>query len=220
MTKQEKNKNTIKEKESQTLSKQEYTKEEKERIANYEKRLKKVPPKLEQWKEDSKTMCWVQINDPKLAGVTMMEAFGTADHKLQSFFLDQVVQTFKGCVSVEGINEDALEAFANNTLSLLQGIAPKDEVEGMLAVQMIGAHNMAMAIMNRAMITEQTSEGRQAGVNQATKLLRTYTSQMEALKKYRTGGQQKVTVKHVHVNEGGKAIVGTVNKGGGGSNEN
>jgi len=40
---------------------------------------------------------------------------------------------------------------------------------------------------------------------------------MEALKRYRTGGQQKVTVEHVHVHEGGQAIVGHIDhKTGGG----
>ena len=34
--------------------------------------------------------------------------------------------------------------------------------------------------------------------------------QVEALKRYRTGGEQKVTVQHVTVNEGGQAIVGSV----------
>jgi hypothetical protein len=33
---------------------------------------------------------------------------------------------------------------------------------------------------------------------------------MEALKRYRTGGEQKVTVQHVMVGEGGQAIVGNV----------
>ena len=33
---------------------------------------------------------------------------------------------------------------------------------------------------------------------------------MEALKRYRTGGEQKVTVQHVTVSEGGNAIVGNV----------
>jgi hypothetical protein len=36
---------------------------------------------------------------------------------------------------------------------------------------------------------------------------------MEALKRYRTSGQQKMTVEHVHVHEGGQAIVGTVEGG-------
>ncbi len=34
--------------------------------------------------------------------------------------------------------------------------------------------------------------------------------EMDTLKRYRTGGQQKVTVEHVTVNEGGQAIVGNV----------
>jgi hypothetical protein len=42
------------------------------------------------------------------------------------------------------------------------------------------------------------------------KLTRTFGSQMEALKRYRTGGEQKVTVQHVTVGEGGQAIVGNV----------
>jgi hypothetical protein len=42
------------------------------------------------------------------------------------------------------------------------------------------------------------------------KLARTFTAQMEALKRYRTGGEQKVTVQHVTVNEGGQAVVGHV----------
>jgi hypothetical protein len=42
------------------------------------------------------------------------------------------------------------------------------------------------------------------------KLARTFAVQVEALKRYRTGGEQKVTVQHVTVNEGGQAIVGSV----------
>jgi hypothetical protein len=39
---------------------------------------------------------------------------------------------------------------------------------------------------------------------------------MEALKRYGTGGEQKVTVQHVTVNEGGQAIVGAVSHAPGG----
>jgi hypothetical protein len=48
-------------------------------------------------------------------------------------------------------------------------------------------------------------------VNGLTKLTRTYAAQMEALRRYRSGGEQKMTVQHVHVAEGGQAIVGNVN---------
>jgi hypothetical protein len=39
------------------------------------------------------------------------------------------------------------------------------------------------------------------------------TAQVEALKRYRTGGQQKVTVEHVHIHAGGQAIVGSIEQG-------
>jgi hypothetical protein len=44
----------------------------------------------------------------------------------------------------------------------------------------------------------------------AVKLLRTYTTQVEALARLRRGGEQRVIVQHVNVNEGGQAIVGAV----------
>jgi hypothetical protein len=47
------------------------------------------------------------------------------------------------------------------------------------------------------------------------KLARTFAMQMEALKRYRTGGEQKVTVQHVSVSEGGQAIVGNVTQAAG-----
>src|SRR5437667_3012401 len=42
------------------------------------------------------------------------------------------------------------------------------------------------------------------------KLARTFASQVEALKRYRTKGEQKVTVEHVHLHAGGQAVVGTI----------
>jgi hypothetical protein len=42
------------------------------------------------------------------------------------------------------------------------------------------------------------------------KLTRTFAMQMEALKRYRSGAEQKVTLQHVSVAEGGQAIVGNV----------
>lgn len=45
------------------------------------------------------------------------------------------------------------------------------------------------------------------------RLARTYAAQMDTLKRYRSSGQQKVTVEHVHVHAGGQAIVGNVEAG-------
>jgi hypothetical protein len=55
--------------------------------------------------------------------------------------------------------------------------------------------------------------------NVASKLLRTYTAQVEALAKLRRKGEQKVRVEHVHVHPGGQAIVGAVGTGGASDNQ-
>lgn len=98
----------------------------------------------------------------------------------------------------------------------LLGIRPNDEIEGMLAAQMIGAHNAAMECYRRAMLAEQTFEGREQNLKHAAKLSRTFAQLQATLDKHRGKGQQKVTVEHVHVHEGGQAIVGNVEAAGGG----
>ena len=96
------------------------------------------------------------------------------------------------------------------TIAALMGMSPKDELEGMIAAQLIAAHNAAMECYRRAMIGEQTFEGRRENLAQANKLSRTYATLTEALDRHRGKGQQKVTVEHVHVHAGGQAVVGLV----------
>ena len=98
----------------------------------------------------------------------------------------------------------------------LIGIAPKDEIEGMIAAQLIAAHHASMECYRRAMLREQPFEGRREALSQANKLSRTYATLLEALNRHRGKGQQKVTVEHVHVHQGGQAIVGNVQSPGGG----
>jgi hypothetical protein len=102
------------------------------------------------------------------------------------------------------------------TIAALIGIAPKDELEGMMAAQLIAAYNAAMECYRRAMLGEQTFEGRRENLAQANKLSRTYATLLEALNRHRGKGQQKVTVEHVHVHSGGQAVVGLVEPRGGG----
>ena len=82
-----------------------------------------------------------------------------------------------------------------------------------MAAQLVAAHNAAMECYRRAMIGEQTFEGRHENLNQANKLSRTDATLLEALNRHRGKGQQKVTVEHVHVHAGGQAVVGMVAPG-------
>ena len=56
-------------------------------------------------------------------------------------------------------NEDDRDTQIKATAAALIGIAPKDEIESMLAAQLIAAHNAAMECYRRAMLAEQTFEG-------------------------------------------------------------
>ncbi len=64
--------------------------------------------------------------------------------------------------------------------------------------------------MRRKVANAETILQQDSAERAFNKLSRTFTTQMEALKRYRTGGEQKVTVQHVSVAEGGQAIVGNV----------
>lgn len=109
-------------------------------------------------------------------------------------------------LSKEGIGDTVIKIFTE-----LAGINPKDQIEGMLAVQMIATHH---ATMDCFRIVAQN--GHIDIINQmsscANKLSRTFMMQMEALNRYRGKGQQKMTVEHVHINSGGQAIIGNVTK--------
>jgi hypothetical protein len=98
------------------------------------------------------------------------------------------------------------------TVSALIGIAPKDEMEGMMAAQVLAAHNAAMECYRRAMLKDQPFEAYRENLNQANKLSRTYALLLDALNRHRGKGQQKVTVEHVHVHSGGQAVVGVVER--------
>lgn len=83
----------------------------------------------------------------------------------------------------------------------------------MLATQMVVTHIAATSALRRLNGSETVSVQDSNG-NLAVKLLRIFTTQVEALQRYRGKGQQKVTVEHVHVHPGGQAIVGAVESGG------
>jgi hypothetical protein len=113
-------------------------------------------------------------------------------------------------------SEEERDTRLSATIAAMMGIAPKDELEGMMGAQLIAGHNAAMECYRRAMIGEQTFEGRRENLNQANKLSRTWATLLDALNKHRGKGQQKVTVEHVHVHAGGQAVVGMVEQPGGG----
>ena len=141
---------------------------------------------------------------------------GSQSDEWNAVLADQTVNTLWLAHSSDEFQERQRSA----TVAALIGIGPRDELEGMIAAQLIAAHNAAMECYRRAMIEEQTFEGRRENLNQANKLSRTHATLLEALNRHRGKGQQKVTVEHVHVHSGGQAVVGMVETRGEGITEN
>jgi hypothetical protein len=137
----------------------------------------------------------------KAAGMSLlMEALGTADLK----FLEGILQQLAMVAEPEG-DERGL----NFMLALVKGVEPKDQVEAMLAAQMAAVHNATMSFARRLNCAENVQQ-QDSAERTLNRLARTFATQTEALKRYRSGGEQTVRVEHVTVNEGGRAIVGNV----------
>jgi hypothetical protein len=143
---------------------------------------------------------------PPLGQALLMEALGTTD----ADFLDGLLGQLANAGS-RGREVD--ERGLNFMLSVVKGIAPKDQLETMLAAQMAVVHMATMTFARRLAHVENIPQ-QDSAERAFNKLARTFAAQVEALKRYRTGGQQRVTVEHVHVHEGGQAIVGNVEQGG------
>ncbi len=135
----------------------------------------------------------------------MAETFGTEDQALQDQLLCQAATAVSDFAGRELKTFDHLAA-------ALHGIRPQDSLEGMLATQMVAVHTRAMTCMGRAAWQDQSDLGVEVNLNRATKLMRTFIIQTEALGRYRGKGEQKMVVEHVHIHKGGQAIVGPVNQ--------
>jgi hypothetical protein len=137
------------------------------------------------------------------------EASGIRGERPAERILSQLMQMQTwGPADADGV-ERALAAF-----EMLVELKPANVVEALLTVQMVGVHETALMFLKHATREEQTFAGRDANTFRATRLLRLFIEQLEAMARLKgKAGQQKVTVEHVHVYQGGQAIVGAVNAG-------
>jgi hypothetical protein len=150
--------------------------------------------------------------DPAVGGELYMAALGTTD-----WDFGKIITAHLANLSVApsgGVDNASFTAHQ----ALVQGIGPQDEVEALLAVQMAAVHSATMLMAGRLRV-EKSLHASESYERSLSRLTRTFTAQVEALKRHRTRGVQKVIVQHVQVNEGGQALVtGEVN-GGGARNE-
>jgi hypothetical protein len=137
--------------------------------------------------------------------LNLYESTGLAD-------IDAGHKLFNQTIHAQPDNGDVFAI--NSAAAMLNALAPESPLEGLLCSQMVSAHNMAAEFSHRAMMSGQTEEGIERNINRASKLMKLFTAQTEALHKLRNKGQQRIIVQHVQVNEGGQAVIGDINPAG------
>jgi hypothetical protein len=152
---------------------------------------------------------------------TMRDIAGSKSDRFNLSLINVMAQTgwFPSGQSEEDRNRQLFVAVTG-----LRAFKAADEIEGMIAAQAMAAHHASMECSRRAMVPDQPFEAAQGFRKAAANASRTFIELLSALDRKRgTGGQQKVTVEHVHVHSGGQAIVGNIaaasRRGGGGTHE-
>ena len=187
--------------------KYEQTEEEKSALRDFGARFStaRLTPRLKVTKTGAGSSVGPDHPDKTTGFALLAQAFGSGDFEFVNGLIRQLI-------NAGSQGRDAEEEGINFLLSVVKGVKPRDELEAMLAAQMAAIHTATMTFARRLAHVENLPQ-QDSAERALNKLSRTYAMQMEALKRYRTGGEQKVTVQHVTVGEGGQAIVGNVTQG-------
>lgn len=144
--------------------------------------------------------------DEKLYSVSTMEALGTRSIPFINSTLDNILRVLSPSRDVSSDRHNA-------AVAIMAAVEPENELEATLAAQMVASNECAMSCM-RAMMGSQMVDHTKMYGDLANKFQRTFVAQVEALAKLRRKGEQ--IVKHIHVHDGGQAVVaGTINQTGG-----
>lgn len=102
---------------------------------------------------------------------------------------------------------------------LANSLGAENLLQNMLVTQLLGVHELQQKLLPLANRTTNHPEHNQYYINSITKLSNVFIQQINTLQKLQGSNHQKVTVEHLHVHNGGQAMVGQVNTHLGGSNE-
>src|SRR5262245_42308472 len=111
---------------------------------------------------DNKAMTVVANHPEDLKG-TLKRIGGSKSDDWNNILASQTVRA----LWLKNSDEGTIDRQYSATVAALAGIGPKDEIEGMIAAQLIAAHNAAMECYRRAMIGDQTLEGQREYLTQA-----------------------------------------------------
>ena len=134
----------------------------------------------------------------------LAEATGASDPEVAARLAQQVISV----LSLANLDKEEKTRRIGSAFSLLKQIKPQNELEGLLASQMIGVHETVMECLQQSRLPAQTPAGRDTNLKHAVKFMGLFTKQLEALDRLRGKAQQKLTVERVNVEYGAQANVG------------
>ena len=126
-------------------------------------------------KKTAKSEPEVHVHDVSKLRGTLKAIGGSMSDDWNNILANQTVQT----LWLKNSDVEDIRRRRHAVVDVLIGIKPRDEFEGMIAAQLLACHNASMECYRRAMIGEQTFEGRRENLNQANKLSRTYATLLE-----------------------------------------
>ena len=157
----------------------------------------------------SKDALATQVNCVRLAGG---ELAATCDENGVVFSAD--------IVALEASNErvQLVSSLGNDIAALAldtaEAIGAVGSVEQLLAHQIAAAHHQAMTLLTRSNLEQDpVHQIKLSGL--AAKWMSVTHSAILACKKLKANGEQRITIQHVNVSDGGQAVIGDVRAGGG-----
>lgn len=127
----------------------------------------------------------------------------------------------KLALKLKGKDEDSydltkeMDAQSKEAKDLFLSLGANDALKTMLVAQMAAIHDLQQDAYYFAKGSRSPDTIRHH-INCAAKLSNVFIQQATVLQKLQGKGQQRVTVEHVHVHDGGQAIVGNVETSAGG----
>jgi len=96
---------------------------------------------------------------------------------------------------------------ATSAIAALKALAPANAVEGMLATQMVAAHNASLDLLQQAMADAQPARAIEERTRQYARLSEVFLRQLDRFMRQRGRQRQTIRIEHVRVVEDGTVTV-------------
>ena len=120
-------------------------------------------------------------------------------------FADRLAEQVVLCQPLPA-DEAARGHYVTATIDALKALTPQSGMEGMLAGQMVAAHNIALTLTAQAFHRSATKEA-ELFLRQGLRAMGVYVRQMEAMSRQRGRRRQSVRIEHQHADADGRVSV-------------